>query len=276
MEVKENKIVSVNFEEFQSKISIYSRYRATKTLESGRDPFQNEHPTYLTPEEEALLESIIKIDAACSECPSFEEICLWHSKLNKTEKNYSWFYSKFLQKDGRNSQFTTQQSYMHQNLLRQILQPQQLITSSTTLFCVVAEGFAFSSALPFPQTLDLSSTKDFNNKQFLIFQNLNGWMTKQIFRYLMLTIYIPAIVERRREFAGAERSLVMLDGHGSRLCIDVWKKCQENNIDVIGFLSHTTHMIQALDRGINVVYKQELQKHAIMTKAQRVRNVLLQ
>ncbi|KAA6354822.1 MAG: hypothetical protein EZS28_049651 [Streblomastix strix] len=83
MEVKENKILSVNFEEFQPNISRYSRYRATKALESGRDPFQNGRPTYLTPEEEALLESIIKIDAACFDCPSFEEICLLAQQIKQ-------------------------------------------------------------------------------------------------------------------------------------------------------------------------------------------------
>ncbi|KAA6388673.1 MAG: hypothetical protein EZS28_015800 [Streblomastix strix] len=152
----------------------------------------------------------------------------------------------------------------------------QLITSSATLLCVAADSFAFPSAQIFPQTLNLSSIKDFNNKQFLTFQNLNGWMTKQIFRYLMLTFYIPAIVERRKEFIGAERSLLMLNGQGSRLSIDVWKKCQENNIDGIVFLSLTTYLIQALDRGINAVYKQKLQKHAIMIKVYHDMEIMIQ
>ncbi|KAA6387300.1 MAG: hypothetical protein EZS28_017172 [Streblomastix strix] len=60
-----NNFISVDFEVFRPNISRYSRFRATKALESECDPFQNGHPTYLTPVQEAILESVIKIDAAC-------------------------------------------------------------------------------------------------------------------------------------------------------------------------------------------------------------------
>ncbi|KAA6367129.1 MAG: hypothetical protein EZS28_037344, partial [Streblomastix strix] len=148
-------------------------------------------------------------------------------------------------------------------------QPEQLITSCTALFCVAADGYSFATALIFPDTLDLSSIKDFIPKDIYVFQSKKGWMTKQIFRFMMKNIYIPALIKRREQFRGARRCLILIDGLSSRLCVDVQQECSEKQIDVLVPPSHTTHLIQALDRGVNAVFKMEIKKHSVMPKAKR-------
>jgi hypothetical protein len=55
-----------------------------------------------------------------------------------------------------------------------------------------------------------------------------------------------------------QRALVLLDGHSSRLNPRLWQKCAALGVDVFCFPSHSTHLIQPLDKYPNAKFKQSL------------------
>ncbi|KAH7814977.1 uncharacterized protein MONOS_16540 [Monocercomonoides exilis] len=52
-----------------------------------------------------------------------------------------------------------------------------------------------------------------------------------------------------------DRCLLLLDSHSSRAQPDIWQKFADNNIDVVTFIPHSSHITQPLDRGVFVVFQ---------------------
>jgi hypothetical protein len=57
-----------------------------------------------------------------------------------------------------------------------------------------------------------------------------------------------------------ERALILVDGHSSRFQPDLWEICGGLNIDLLLFLSHSSHEMQPLDKHVNAQFKKEVQK----------------
>lgn len=67
-----------------------------------------------------------------------------------------------------------------------------------------------------------------------------------------MNVILPAINSRQKDFISSDgiipRALLFLDGHATRRVIEIWKKANEYSIDVFVIPSHTSHLIQPLDR----------------------------
>ncbi|KAH7819523.1 uncharacterized protein MONOS_7593 [Monocercomonoides exilis] len=55
------------------------------------------------------------------------------------------------------------------------------------------------------------------------------------------------------------RCLLLIYSHISRAGPTIWREFQKENIDIVTFISHSTHIAQPLDRGVLAVLKTELQ-----------------
>ncbi|KAH7820442.1 uncharacterized protein MONOS_15476 [Monocercomonoides exilis] len=106
--------------------------------------------------------------------------------------------------------------------------------------------------LPEEQNSLLSQTKE-------IWAYGSGWMDNKCFKRNALTILLSSIIERRKRMSlENEHILFLLDSHASRADPSIWREFQEQQVDVLTFVPHSTHLCQPLDRGVFAEFKSEL------------------
>lgn len=128
----------------------------------------------------------------------------------------------------------------------------------TVVFCVSADGGHLKPTLilpmkEFPLGLAPSAT------HFNWSGQSAEWMTAEIFREWVVKAFIPYVNARRTELnCPNERALLMVDGHESRRSVEALRALSDANIDVFTFPSHTSHILQPMDCGINRAFKTKL------------------
>ena len=73
----------------------------------------------------------------------------------------------------------------------------------------------------------------------------NGWMIAFLFS-AWITHFL-SIVKRRYGISETNRHLLILDGHGSHVTLEVVQKAKSEGLDIITLPSHTSHRLQLLD-----------------------------
>lgn len=90
--------------------------------------------------------------------------------------------------------------------------------------------------------------------EYFIAHSRSGWNTEDIMNKWMQQAFIP-YVNRLREssaaagVAGSRRHLLLLDGHSSHTGCDIVSLAAANDIDLLVFPPHLTHLLQPLDTG---------------------------
>jgi hypothetical protein len=128
----------------------------------------------------------------------------------------------------------------------------------TLVFCVAADGAHLKPSLILP-------VKNFPITLAEFAANFNwsgqsaGWMTTKIFEDWVANLFIPHVNARRLEInCPNERALLFVDSHESRRSPKALRALKANNIDVFTFPSHTSHILQPLDRGVNRSFKMKI------------------
>jgi hypothetical protein len=84
------------------------------------------------------------------------------------------------------------------------------------------------------------------------YKSKSGYINTTILEAHFVQEIFPAIVKRQKEFATVEgeipTALLFLDGHSTRQHKKIWVIAAELKIDVHIFPSHTSHLLQPLDR----------------------------
>jgi hypothetical protein len=76
----------------------------------------------------------------------------------------------------------------------------------------------------------------------------------------MLNVFLKEVKRRREDIDKPDqRALLILDGHSSRLQLNLWKKFFEVMVYVLVLPSHTSQITQPLDRTVNYHFKCLLQ-----------------
>ena len=87
----------------------------------------------------------------------------------------------------------------------------------------------------------------------------SGWIDKQTFHRFITKVFIPSVIERRRQFQLEGRwALLLTDGHNSRENPVMLQECFDNQIEVKSSVAHASHMMQTLDRGVFRMFKTTL------------------
>ena len=138
--------------------------------------------------------------------------------------------------------------------------PTAMMTERMANITVVLTIPALGSALPtillwpsktLPQELATLAAFD-----IVVIPNGTGWQTISSFETMMMTILLPAIIKKRETLGkSSEYALLLLDSHASRFTSTVWEFCMTNKIVVLTIPSHTSHILQPLDRSCNGVLK---------------------
>ena len=107
--------------------------------------------------------------------------------------------------------------------------------------CVSASGYIMPPHIIFSQSYPSDPyAQDWpNGALYSILDNV--YMDSEIFYGFISKLFIPHI----NQIAGSK--LLILDGHGQHLKIDIINLCRENNIHLYCLPPHTTHIFQPLD-----------------------------
>ncbi|KAH7825156.1 putative DDE superfamily endonuclease [Monocercomonoides exilis] len=156
--------------------------------------------------------------------------------------------------------------------------------NATLVVAAAAGGYSLKSVvlwpchkLPKEMRVQLSASID-------IWNNNDGWMTESICQRYAEEVLLTGIIERRKILMRTnERCLLLLDSHSSRAQPDIWQKFADNNIDVVTFIPHSSHITQPLDRGVFAVFKKCInslcsvpQDSSISLRREAISNVLPQ
>ena len=130
------------------------------------------------------------------------------------------------------------------------------MANSTVVLSIPALGSALPTVLLWPsKTLppELSSLAAFD---IIVIPNSTGWQTISSFESIMKTIIIPSIIKKRDSLNMKDHyALLLLDSHSSRFTSSTWELCNSNHIVAMTIPSHTSHILQPLDRSCNGVLK---------------------
>lgn len=85
-----------------------------------------------------------------------------------------------------------------------------------------------------------------------------GWINAEILENYLTKIIIPQFEAQRQKPGASHRGLLLIDGHASRINAKLWKTFQDNDIDVLTFVSHASHVIQPLDLCVFAAFKSRL------------------
>ncbi|KAA6386181.1 MAG: hypothetical protein EZS28_018293 [Streblomastix strix] len=116
---------------------------------------------------------------------------------------------------------------------------------------VTADGCAFPTCVLIDSARVPEELRLHSNPAQLFFYPCTGWNTKAIFIDLFKNWIIPSINMKRESLGLTEQPFFLfLDGHRSRENEDLFKLADQNNIVLIFYPSHTTHLLQPCDNGI--------------------------
>ncbi|KAH7828123.1 putative DDE superfamily endonuclease [Monocercomonoides exilis] len=133
------------------------------------------------------------------------------------------------------------------------------MANSTLIAAVAADGQSLPSVILWPSLKLPDDLKPLQSTNLEIWPNKCGWMESSTFRKYALTILLPSIKERRQRMSLDEsHCLLQSDSHISRADPTIWREFKKENVDVVTFVPHSTHICQPLDLGVFDVLKSEL------------------
>ena len=107
--------------------------------------------------------------------------------------------------------------------------------------CVSASGYIMSPNIIFAKTYPSGPYARDGPDGALYFISDNGYMDSELFYGFIFKLFVPHTIQ----IPGPK--LLILDGHGSHLNIDIINLCHENNVHLYCLPPHTTHIFQPLD-----------------------------
>ena len=145
--------------------------------------------------------------------------------------------------------------------------------SITLLFFIGTHGTPLTTSLIWPQSSVPDELQELSAYNIRVFANDSGWMTRSTFEFLMLTVYIAQLVERRRNLLAVNKKiLLLLDGHSSRISLPVILACIRENITILILPAHSSSITQPNDRGVNSTFKTWFSKLAL-THINRIKDL---
>lgn len=88
----------------------------------------------------------------------------------------------------------------------------------------------------------------------------SGWITAEILKNYLSKQVIPHFQKQRLKPGSSTRGLLLVDGHASRINPEIWQLFQDNDIDVMTFVSHASHVLQPLDLCVFSSFKSSLRR----------------
>lgn len=142
-----------------------------------------------------------------------------------------------------------------QNMPDPIVMQADRVLSCTLVLCIPARGKALDAQLLWPQQ---KIPIEFTGLPASGIRICTGqsYQTRASYEKMMLDYFIPAMIERRMVMnSPSETILLLLDGHNSRVSLEVVETCIANNILIMILPAHSSSVTQPLDAKTNGVLK---------------------
>ena len=123
----------------------------------------------------------------------------------------------------------------------------------TILACVSASGYVLPPVMIYPRKkLPPPNVCEGAVPNTLFCNSENGWMNAELFLefFKFFLANIPPI----------RPVLILMDGHGSHMSIDVIERARADNVHLLCLPAHTTHILQPLDVGVFKSFKANFSK----------------
>ena len=133
----------------------------------------------------------------------------------------------------------------------------------TLLVCVSADGAHTTPTAILPcQTLPREEAEW--HMMFNWAGSETGWINERLWESWVLSVFIPWIVQRRKDLGLAEdaKALLWSDGHGTRANLKALEAMSKAHITLATIPSHTSHIMQPLDCGVFHTLKKSIRKFA--------------
>jgi len=126
--------------------------------------------------------------------------------------------------------------------------------------CISADGGHVKPLVILPLSTFPKDCLDIADGYFWAGQN-SGWMTEEIFQQWVEIVFVPHVNDIRDQHKlWDEPALLYLDGHSSRCSEIAINYLRDNNVVAVTIPSHTSHILQPLDTGVNGEFKVQLAK----------------
>ncbi len=131
--------------------------------------------------------------------------------------------------------------------------PQQREARHTQLCLVSASGYILSPLMVYPRKKSVPDNLKVGAIPDTLFCNSdNGWINSGV--------YIEWLKFFSRKIPPIRPVLLIQDGHGTHISIDVIEFARENGIHILCLPAHTTHILQPLDVGVFKSFKSNFSK----------------
>ena len=99
-----------------------------------------------------------------------------------------------------------------------------------------------------------------SNLAFLV-TSPSGWITSELFLSWLREIFLPE-VETRRSLIGkwSAKAALVMDGHKTHVTDDVKALLDDNNVEVLIFPPHSSHLLQPLDLLVFGLWKKKIKQ----------------
>lgn len=131
---------------------------------------------------------------------------------------------------------------------------------------IFADGTSADTLVIYPKKYlpkELSAENLARERGFAYCGQESGWITASTFDEYCTKIVIPRFEDERKRKGSSQRGLIVLDGHSSRANAELLKKLKNAYIDVVTFVSHTSHICQPLDVLVFGIFKAALRRNTI-------------
>jgi hypothetical protein len=125
----------------------------------------------------------------------------------------------------------------------------------------------------------LAAQKLYEGHDYAIWSAPRTFITEVLFIEWLDTIFLPRISELRRKFDCDGPSILIVDGHSTHVTLRVIALCGAQNVIMIRFIAHSSHLAQPLDLYVfglfKIFYCKERQSKGMKGKTRKIHRVLL-
>jgi len=127
----------------------------------------------------------------------------------------------------------------------------------SAILTISAAGEALPTILLLPYAKTPVEFVELQNRDIQCYPNRSAWQSISSFNDIMRVHILPSIESvRKAKMMTGRDALLILDGHSSRHNPDLWEECSRRNVHVLSLPSHTSHVLQPLDRTVLASLKQ--------------------
>jgi hypothetical protein len=95
----------------------------------------------------------------------------------------------------------------------------------------------------------------------------SGWISCEILENHLSKSVMAHFESQRQKPGASRRGLLLIDGHASRINPKLWQTFKDNDVDVLTFVSHASHILQPLDLCVFGAFKTQLRGGMTSLKA---------